>query len=64
MRPGGAQPQAPAPPQPPQRDRLLAKERAVAAGLVEIDRARPMPDPQDRGLVRGAGGAGGAAERA
>ena len=38
-----------------QSERLLAKERAVAAGLQEVDRARPRPDPQDRGLVKGAG---------
>ncbi|GBF94403.1 hypothetical protein Rsub_07217 [Raphidocelis subcapitata] len=45
-----------------ERERLLAKERAVAAGLVEIDRARPIPDPQDRGLIKGAGaGSGGGA---
>jgi hypothetical protein len=55
-----APPPRPAPraaPPSPQRDRLLAKERAVAAGLVEIDRARPMPDPQDRGLLKGAAAA-------
>ncbi|KAI8476947.1 MAG: hypothetical protein J3K34DRAFT_516204 [Monoraphidium minutum] len=44
-----------------ERDRLIAKERAVAAGLVEIDRTRPMPDPQDRGLLKGAAAAAAAA---
>jgi len=39
-----------------QRDSLLAKERAVAKGLQEIDRTKPMADPQDRGLVKGSGG--------
>lgn len=39
-----------------QRERLLAKERAVAKGLQDIDRARPLPDPQDRGIIKGGGG--------
>jgi uncharacterized membrane protein YgcG len=41
-----------------QRERLLAKERAIAAGIHAIDRARPIPDPQDRGLIKGTGGGG------
>jgi hypothetical protein len=47
-----------------QKERFLAKERAVAAGLADIDRARPIPDPQDRGLIKGAGTAGAAAKEA
>jgi hypothetical protein len=43
----------------PQRERFLAKERAVAKGLQELDRARPIPDPQDRGLIKGAAAGGG-----
>jgi hypothetical protein len=27
----------------------------VAAGLADIDRTRPIPDPQDRGLIKGSG---------
>jgi len=30
-----------------------AKERAVAKGLADVDRARPVPDPQEAGLIKG-----------
>ena len=33
--------------------RELAKSWAEENGLVEIDRAKPKPDPQDTGLTKG-----------
>lgn len=38
-----------------QRER--SKQRAVELGLEEIDRVRPIPDPQDTGLIKGKGAA-------
>lgn len=35
--------------------RELSKQRAVELGLEEIDRVRPIPDPQDTGLLKGKG---------
>lgn len=36
-----------------QVERERAKQRAAELGLEEIDRVRPMPDPQDTGLIKG-----------
>lgn len=36
-----------------QVERERAKQRAVELGLEEVDRVRPMPDPQDTGLIKG-----------
>lgn len=41
-----------------------AKQRALEKGLAEIDRVRPRPDPQDTGVIRGHGTAGGKAAAA
>jgi hypothetical protein len=38
-----------------QIERERAKKRAVELGLEEIDRVKPLPDPQDTGLIRGKG---------
>lgn len=35
--------------------RELARRLAAEKGLVEIDRASPIPDPQDTGLIKGKG---------
>jgi len=38
-----------------QIERERAKKRAVELGLEEIDRVKPIPDPQDTGLIKGKG---------
>jgi hypothetical protein len=36
-----------------QAAREAAKRLAVEKGIADIDRARPIPDPQDTGLIKG-----------
>ncbi|KAF6265304.1 hypothetical protein COO60DRAFT_1479802 [Scenedesmus sp. NREL 46B-D3] len=36
-----------------QAAREAAKRLAVAKGIADIDRSRPIPDPQDTGLIKG-----------
>lgn len=47
-----------------QIERERAKKRAVELGLQEIDRVKPMPDPQDTGLIKGRAAAKAAADAA
>lgn len=36
-----------------QISRELAKQRAIEQGLLELERVKPLPDPQDTGLIVG-----------
>jgi hypothetical protein len=47
-----------------QEEREAAKQRYIEKGLQDLDRARPIADPQDTGLLKGSKAAAGAAAAA
>jgi hypothetical protein len=50
-------------PKPQQIAREAAKKRSIEMGIEDIDRARPIADPQDTGLIKGRGAVAKAAQQ-